>query len=383
MPHVCILTTAHPTDDVRVNSRLARSFLGAGFEVTWVGPSMSYFTESTTPEPDVTYRLFRPNDSRLRRATARRAAAAAAEGLSEVDWWYSPDPDAAEVAVDVARRVGGRVIFDVHEVFHESLLDRWFPGRAPSPLRELVRRRIAATCRRADLVSGVSRAVLAPYVPDGRSPLVVRNCAPREFGAAAVRGERAPGTRLRLTHGKAMPSNGTMALLGGLAQLGAEDQRRVAVHMVRTPALSGGFAEDFERAHKSLLDPDLLQLEDGVPHDAVPQLLAAQDVGVVAYQRDLGIDSLPNRLFEYMAAGLAVLVPSYSTEIVSIVEQEDIGLTADFEDPSSIAAAVRWLLEHPEDVATMGRRARAAFLERHHWGVEFDGLLERMGSVAR
>ena len=36
--HVCVFTSAHPTDDVRVNSKIAASLLQAGYSVSWVGP---------------------------------------------------------------------------------------------------------------------------------------------------------------------------------------------------------------------------------------------------------------------------------------------------------------------------------------------------------
>lgn len=381
MTHVCILTTAHPTDDVRVNSRVARSFAAAGCRVTWVGPGTSYFTESTTPEEGFDYRLFRPNDTRLRRALARRAAAATAAGVSDVDWYYSPDPDAAEVAAALARRTGGRVLFDVHEVFHESLLDRWFPGRAPALVRETVRRRIARTCRRVDLVAGVSPAVLAPYLGGQETSVVVRNCAPRDFAAGGARPQSPLPERMRFMHGKAIPSNGTMRVVEALALLDQQAQRRISVHMTRTPGLRGAFAEAFTQARGSLGDPDVVRLEDGIPHDAMPGLLAAHDVGIVAYQRDLGVDSLPNRLFEYMAAGLAVLAPSYSTEIAAIIDRERIGMHVDFEDAEAIAGALTWLADHPDEVRAMGARAREAFEARHNWETEFDGLLQQMRSI--
>ena len=124
-----------------------------------------------------------------------------------------------------------------------------------------------------------------------------------------------------------------------------------------------------------------MTIEPGVPHDLMPALLGSQDVGMIAYQRDLGVDSLPNRLFEYMAAGLAVLAPSYSPEIASILEEERVGLSADFEDPVDIARALTWCLDHPEDLAAMGVRAREAFLTRYNWDAEAERLVAAMREV--
>lgn len=374
--HVCVLTTAHPTDDVRVNSRVARAFLSAGYRVTWVGPDSAYFADSSTPEPDIDYRLFRPNSSRLRRLGAGRAASRVAADVADVDWWYSPDPDAAAVAVKVARRRGGRVLFDIHEVYHLGLLDRWFAGRTPRLVREAVRRRIARTCHGVDLVTGVSEAVMSPYLTDDTERVVTRNCAPRFFGEVRPTTSQSHEGTVKVMHGKAIAGNGTPRVLDALALLDAATAQRLRVHFTRVPA--GDFAATFDERVTSLPRPDVAVVQDGVPHEAMPALLATQDVGMVAYQRDLGVDSLPNRLFEYMASGLAVLAPSYSAEIVAILEAEKAGIVADFEDAAEIAKALTWLLDHPDEVAEMGRRARDAFLARYNWDAEAEKLIAAM-----
>lgn len=150
MDAFCILTTAHPVDDVRVNSRIAASFVDLGFQVLWVGPGHAYFSETVRGDSRIQYHLTPPIKSRLDRLRSYRRVSKIAHELSSIDWWYSPDPDAAVLAQKVARRRGGRTIFDIHEVFHGALLDRWLLGQRATLIREYVRRRIQQTCRKAD-----------------------------------------------------------------------------------------------------------------------------------------------------------------------------------------------------------------------------------------
>jgi glycosyltransferase involved in cell wall biosynthesis len=119
-----------------------------------------------------------------------------------------------------------------------------------------------------------------------------------------------------------------------------------------------------------------LDLRAGVPMQQMPDVLHTCDAGLIAYGRDLGVDSLPNRLFEYMAAGLPVIAPVYAAEIARIVEGEQCGLLADFEDPASIGDAIVRLKNNPDMCRAMGRRAREAFLARHNWEGEVAPLLE-------
>jgi glycosyltransferase involved in cell wall biosynthesis len=375
--HLCILTTAHPTDDVRVNSRMARSFLDAGYRVSWIGPEHAYFSNDPRPEAGIDYHLFRANTTRLRRLRAGRAARQTARQVRDVDWWYSPDPDAAGIARQVARRQGGRVLFDIHEVFHAGLLDRWFPGRAPRWARDLVRRRIARTCRGVDLVTGVSEAVMRPYVGPETVLVVTRNCAPRFFVGRIPDRRVSSAGALKVMHGKAIADNGTMRVLEAIEHLGEDDAAGLRVHFTQV-TVGRPFAEALDRTLAKMARRQAVVLEPGVPHEEMPALLVTQDVGMIAYQRDLGVDSLPNRLFEYMAAGLAILAPSYSAEIVSIIDEEGIGLAVDFEDAAEVAKALSWCIDNREDVAAMGARARTAFLARFNWDAEVSGLVSMM-----
>lgn len=375
--HVCVLTTAHPADDVRVNSKIAASFLSRGYQVSWVGPRSSYFTDSVRVDDRIDYRFVKPNRSRLDRLAASRRVKRAALSLAPVDWWYSPDPDAAEVCISLARERGGQVLFDVHEVFHGALLDRYLFGRQGAIVRRYVRRRVARTCQQSDLVIGVNRSVLEPYVDDWSRACIVRNCAPMWFSEGTGALNDSPG-RLKVMHGKALLSNGTPTVLAALEVM---QQTAQAPRVVMFAGMGRGKAV-YSTSLGGQLDKlrlaGLVELREGVPHREVPALLASCDVGMVAYGRGLGEDSLPNRLFEYMATGLAILAPSYAREICEIIIAEDIGLTADFDDPWDVSRALEWVAEHPDEIRAMGRRARAAFLTRYHWDAEFDRLIDAM-----
>lgn len=253
-------------------------------------------------------------------------------------------------------------------------------------LRELIRRWVSRTCRRSDLVIGVSESVMKPYVDEARRGIVVRNCAPQWFGDAPLEGVVTDDENelLRVMHGKAIPTNGTPRVLDTLEALSEPLATRLRVHMTRSVGgVDSPFVRSVEQRLGQMTNGRVVDLVPGIPHGEMPALLRAHDVGMVAYGRDLGVDSLPNRLFEYMAAGLAILAPEYAVEINRIVTDESIGLLADFEDPADVAAKIGWLIEHPEEVHAMGERARGAFLRTYNWDSEFAGLLETMKAIEK
>ena len=376
--HLCIISTAHPLDDVRVYSKVAQSFLDRGYRVSWVGPDLSRLSEKTCRDDRISYHLTRPSRNRLDRLNASRRILRLGRSVVDVDWYYAPTPDAVEVAIHLAAGNRAKVLFDVQEVYHGAFLDRWVFGRKAKSVRELVRKRITRSCTRSDLVMAVSDSVMGHYATDLKHAVVVRNCAPRWFADGPVAdGGLGEGRPLRVMHGKGVPNNGTPAVLEALAELPSEKEVRV-VMFPRLQKAGVPFMPDFERRVDRLGVNGRLDLRESVAHSEMPVILRTCDVGMIAYGRGLGEDSLPNRLFEYMAAGLAVLAPIYSTEIRRIVEAEHIGLSIDTERPEEISRAMSWFSEHPAETREMGLKAREAFLRRHNWDAEFDRLIDAM-----
>ncbi len=103
----------------------------------------------------------------------------------------------------------------------------------------------------------------------------------------------------------------------------------------------------------------------GVAHEDVPQYLAAMDVAVAPYPPLDEFYYSPIKLFEYMAAGRAV-VASRIGQVAEIVVD---GVTGLLYEPGDRAALVNCLRRLQRDAALrneLGRRASAACSE-HTW----------------
>ena len=100
-----------------------------------------------------------------------------------------------------------------------------------------------------------------------------------------------------------------------------------------------------------------------VPRDRVPALIRAFDVCVLPHSNAFGS---PLVLFEFMAMGRAVMVPDVGPVLDVIVHGEN-GYVFRNGDVDQIVAGVQHLMDHPEERARLGRRARRAIEERHTW----------------
>jgi len=374
--HICILTSAHPIDDVRVSHKFAHTFIREGFRVTWVGPDYRFSGPDGWQEDQVEYRLFPRAEGKLGRLLAWRGVHRNARPLGGVDVFYCPDPDAAAVAVRLAREKNAHVIFDVHEMYHKAMLSRWIKGPAGLVAAGIIRRHILRTCSRCDLVVGVNEAVLKPYRQACADSLILRSCAPACFAQGPAADVCNPGrSTFTIMHGKADLWRGTGTVLEAL-RLARE--RVPGLRSIMFETAYGFDSQVFRRRVAALQLEDAVDLRAAVGLHEMPAILRTCDAGLIAYARQLGADSLPNRLFEYMAAGLPIIAPQYSTQIARVLHEEQCGLTADFENPASVAAAIVELSQNPGRCRDMSKRARQAFENRHNWEAEVKPLLDRI-----
>ncbi len=109
----------------------------------------------------------------------------------------------------------------------------------------------------------------------------------------------------------------------------------------------------------------------GVGH----RILARCHIGLaVLYPTPNMRSSYPTKMFEYMALGLPVIVSDFPL-YRGIVDAAGCGLCVEPGDAGALAAAIRWLIENPAEARAMGERGRRAARERYNWATEKRKLL--------
>lgn len=112
----------------------------------------------------------------------------------------------------------------------------------------------------------------------------------------------------------------------------------------------------------------------------VDEILKISSVGLAPYSSG-GLITLPNKPFEYMAAGLPIL-SSLDGELKTIIEQESIGLYYNADDPNDLKDKIMWFLSHPEETKAMGQRAKALFEEKYNADVVYPDLVDHLTKIA-
>jgi glycosyltransferase involved in cell wall biosynthesis len=116
---------------------------------------------------------------------------------------------------------------------------------------------------------------------------------------------------------------------------------------------------------------------------AVETTLSQASVGLVLYHPiPNAVAAQPNKLFEYMAAGLPVVVSNFPLWRTLVVEN-GCGLCVPPDDVDAIARAIEWILENPAEAEAMGRRGQALIRDKMNWEHEKKSLLAIYDSLLR
>lgn len=286
-------------------------------------------------------------------------------------------------AIGVARRFGIPVILDMAENYPAMLRETWDAGRR-RPLDLLVRNpSFAAAVERWCLprldrvivvVDESAERLVRMGVPPERID-VVSNTPPRSRAMQPVSRPTDAGGPLSLVYvGLMEVPRGIRELLDAVARLRGDGVD------VRLRLIGGGRDLALFRAHAAALGLDSVDFTGPLPHAEAMRLVGEADVGIVPHHADEAWNTtIPNKLFDYMAAGLPV-VASDAAPVWRIVAQTGAGLTFRSGDAASLAAAVRRMLD-PATRLRMGRAGRDAVLARYHWEADAAVLLRSVEAV--
>ncbi|OLE30823.1 MAG: hypothetical protein AUI36_30040 [Cyanobacteria bacterium 13_1_40CM_2_61_4] len=110
------------------------------------------------------------------------------------------------------------------------------------------------------------------------------------------------------------------------------------------------------------------------PHE-VPGLLTSVDAAVAPYPQATGFYFSPLKVYEYLAAGRAV-VASRVGQLETVIRHEVNGLLCPPGDAAALATALEHLRREPALRARLGRAARATVLRQHTWDAVAARVLE-------
>lgn len=272
------------------------------------------------------------------------------------------------LAGELACRFGARLVYDSHELF----LGRPMSGSERRRWR-LLEAHWVGQCDAIITVNGsIARELERSY---GRPGIEVITNAERPLEAAPDpealrrRAGLSSDARIVLYQGGLLAGRNLEVLVDSMA---AVSNPRIHLVLLGDGALGRGLAARIRR--KGL--GSRVRMLPAVPQTELLALTGAADVGVVPYVANC-LNSLyctPNKLYEFIAAGVPVLA-SDLPEIRALVEEYGLGWIAPLDTVAGMSAAIEACLADPEGHARRREATRLA-RERISWDREAHRLRE-------
>jgi glycosyltransferase involved in cell wall biosynthesis len=358
---VAHLTSVHIRSDTRILLKQCRSLASHGYDVTLI------VADGRGDEVRNGVRIVDSGASsgrldRFTRATRRVLQRAIA---IDADLYHLHDPELLPVGLVLKRR-GKRVIFDSHEDIPEDILMKSY---IPGIVRPAVSRATGvlqnAVCRRLDGVVAATPLIDAKFKAMGIRSVNINN-----YPMLGELDAEAPWEAKR----REVCYVGTIAAIRGIVELVRScELLGSGIRLNLVGRLAGTDVEAAVQREEGWKRVNALGYLD---RDGVREVFARSMAGVVTmlpYAAHL--DALPNKLFEYMSAGLPVIASNFPLWR-EILEENECGVVVDPNDPAAIAAAIERLVGDPELARRMGENGRRTIKLRYNWSPEEKKLLD-------
>jgi glycosyltransferase involved in cell wall biosynthesis len=363
MIKVAHLTSVHDAADARITHKECATLSQAGYDVVVIAPEPKRtlpfnIRHRTVPAPRNRFERFSQ--------TVRHVYRAAREERADVYHFHDPEL----IPVGIALQLGGaRMIFDVHEDIPLDIRTKaWIP-RALQPIVSAAATTVLRYVQKRFTAIVPATPSIAESFTHPRT-IVVRNYPRLEelaLDGAEIPYHSRPNTAIYL---------GNITLVRGLVQMVN------AMADARLPAdarllLAGEFEDATLRDDAAALTGwPRVDAPGRIARNRLGDAMNGARIGLLVLQPTASFEqSLPTKLFEYMAAGLPVII-SRTLACREIVERHQCGIVVDPRDSAEIATAMCRLFEQTDEARAMGERGRQAVYGRYEWDSEGRTLLK-------
>ena len=354
------LTSVHPRRDVRIFHKECRSLARSGHEVTLL---VADGQGNECSEGVSIIDVGQSEGGRWSRMTATRDRIMGRALEQKADLYHFHDPELLPAGLAL-RRLGKKVIYDAHELLPASLRSkpylprpaRWIAALVIGQYERYAAKRLSAVVAATPVIANRLRKVQSRTVVVANFP----ELAEVDMEPPAWEGRE-----------DIVCYQGAISWERGLREMVA------AVSQANSRLLlAGAFSGEVDRkAVQRLPGWEVVEELGMLNRSELRAMMSRCSLGLVLFHPCPNHkEAQPNKLFEYMAAGLPVVAPNFPLWH-TLVEGQRCGRCVDPSDTKAVANAVRWMIDNPSEASVMGQRGRKAVIRDFHWEKEESKLI--------
>lgn len=360
---VCHITSVHQLGDARIFLKECTTLAAAGFAV-----SLVYCTNRQQEEKVSNgVRLIgvpRAGSGRFNRMVKDTRAVIKAGLQTGATVFHFHDPELIPHAIRL-RKKGFTVIYDAHEDLPLQIMSKhYLPGFIRSTVAAIMRMIETYMSKRVSGIIAATPSIGAKFKRTQSNTEVIFNF-PR-LDELLVKDIAYSQRENALCY-----IGGIMKTRGILELIDAMDGLRYPLH------LCGSFSpESLREEVKNKPGWQQVREHGFLNRKGVLDILTRSKIGMVTLLPSPNyIDAYPVKMFEYMAAGLAVIASDFPLWR-EIVQSADCGINVDPSDSKAIHQAIETLLSDEERCKQMGENGKRAVIEKYNWEQEGRKLIE-------
>ncbi|MFS4415428.1 glycosyltransferase family 4 protein [Maribacter sp. 2307ULW6-5] len=365
LPTVCHLTTVHKRSDTRIFIKQCTALAVWGYNVHLV---VADGLGNEEKEGVKIHDIGRPN-GKLQRMLLFSSKIFKKAIKIDADIFHFHDPELMFVGGKLIGR-GKRVVYDVHEdlprqIFTKPYLPK-FAMRLVSVMIEKLENKMA---KKYDVIITATPHIRNRFLTLNKKTYVVHNYPLlSEYESITSRWEE---------------KEQAICYIGGIYEVrGIYENIEALGSSGLKMILAGVFQpKEFQEKCEKSKGWKYVEFAGFVNREEMASILARSKAGMVTLHPTVNyVDSLPVKMFEYMAAGIPVIASNFKLWR-TIVEGSECGICVDPVNTAEIAKAIKSILSNDSMAQQMGENGKKAVLERYNWEIEKKTLFKVYGGL--
>lgn len=354
---VCIMTSVHRHDDVRIYHKGAKTLKQSGFDVTILCTDFE-----GTDENGINFiKLDIPKGRMKRILNASRIFYQRAVELN-CDYYHFHDPELMQAGLKLTKTNHKKVIYDIHEDVPRQILTKPYLNPFIAKICSwFVERYETASVKKYFAVICAEPVIFDRIKSLNKNTVLVCNYPKLEEFEPVPYSDR----------------KNKICYIGGITKIRGIYEMVKAVENSEIKLILAGQFED------EMLFEDIKQ-QNGyknvdyrgfVGREGVKDILSTVKAGLVTLNPiPKYLTALPVKMFEYMVAEVPVIASDFAYW-KEIVDDAKCGICVDPLNPNEIRSAIQYIIQNPDIAKEMGINGRKAVLLKYNWGIEKQKLI--------